>query len=316
MTRGRRRLLLLALALLVGVTPATTAHAADQLGVAWWWKGYATSAFPRVLPPPTEVPEGGLYVAADPSGPSGVSALRFDLADDAADPRLTLEIAENTGVGMVWACPAADPWSWSETDGGAWDERPAEECAAAQVEGERSDDGARVTFDLAPLEKARLLDIVLVPGDGEGPEQAETFEIAFEPPDAEALTTRAATTPAPPEPAEPEPSAPAAQTADPPASPPAPIPESTTPEATPEVAGPRASSLAPPPQREEAVGEPEPATEEKLAAEARAAPIPGTADEHFPYRGVLVLPLMLLVAGGYLAWTLTQPVSATARARR
>ncbi len=171
---GRARL---RVATAVGVTGLLVGSAGPALAVsgvqaAYWWSGGSAGAAPQV-------PAGGLYVSASPSGPQAVSALRFSLGDGESAPTLQLKIAQMesadaaAAAGLnatpVLACPAKG--NWKVPDGGAGDlsSAPAADCAKGSVNGELSSDGKTMTFDLSLLDQGDTVDIVLVPGEVNAP---------------------------------------------------------------------------------------------------------------------------------------------------
>ena len=133
-------------------------------------------------PNPT-VPEGGLWVANDPTGPVALSALRY--RGDIGAGTLTLRFAPgSTTVGPVVACPALS--SFSPGPNGAWADRPAHDCDRLAL-------GGRLTVDRTGLEFTipqgflpfgqRVLDIVILPS----PSSGDPFSLYFEAPDADSL---------------------------------------------------------------------------------------------------------------------------------
>src|SRR5688572_15513867 len=101
-----RRALAAAVAAAVGgsflALPAA-AEKPDALG--WWWVGRPSAMLPAVFSPTPEPPDGGLYVAGGPGGPTGVAALRFEIDPDARDAMLTLTIDDVDGTPIINACP-------------------------------------------------------------------------------------------------------------------------------------------------------------------------------------------------------------------
>lgn len=175
-----------ALAILVVVTTTAGGAGADAPDtVGWWWRAQ-TGAGPA-LPPPVVVPDGGLWVANDPTGPMAVAALRFRVGDQRAGA-LTLTAADVQGTPIVVACPAAAPWTKAEA--GPWASRPLAACADAPVPA--TIDGATFRWDIGGLARDGVVDVVLVPNPG-------TFSVAFDPPGPDTLATTAppATEPAP-----------------------------------------------------------------------------------------------------------------------
>lgn len=161
------------------VAPDAGARAPSQIG--WWWVGRAAGL---QTPPPTDVPDGGLYVAADPTGAQAISALRFDLGAGVDAITLRLRVSSSTGTPLMLACPSAARWAPAE--GGNWEERPAAACEDRAVPATVTE--AEVTFDAASLVHDGVLDVVIVPARDPvlGP-MAATFSLALDPPGEHSL---------------------------------------------------------------------------------------------------------------------------------
>lgn len=162
-----------------------SADAPESYG--WWWKAQQAPGF--VLPAPPYVPAGGLYVANDPTGPTAVSALRFTQAGTGG---ATLKLAAAQGsanaiADQVVACPLAAPFDASEA--GAWAFVPQGDCETTAVAGVADADLATVTWKLTGAFEASegTWSMVLTPAPG----SLLPFQIAFNPPNATALTTTA-----------------------------------------------------------------------------------------------------------------------------
>jgi hypothetical protein len=260
------------------------AAAPGQPTVGWWWAGRPSSAFPLQLDPVPAVPDGGLYVAADPSGPSGVSALRVAVTGSAYGATLTLTVADTMGTPVVDACPAKGAW---EAKGDTtWDQRPEADCTAGRVAGVPSEDGTTLAFSLTPLLRGSTLDVVLLPGEAPG-----AFSTAFEAPAASAVVVQSAPsyTETPP-PAFDDTAVDFAAPAY------APVPELPQPAVT---------DIAPPAPVPTAT----PSMRVTPAAAAMAVP------EGFQYSAILAFPLLLLCACSYVAWALTRPINLRTGAR-
>lgn len=139
----------------------------------WWWR---VQSGPMELPPPDDVPEGGLMVEGSGGDEFGaVAAVRYSGAEGAT--RFVLEVADEDvaadEVAAIVACPAAESWTGSD-EPGAWDDRPEGDCEAGEAQGVR--DGATGTwrFDVGPLVEDGVLDVVLQPGGA--PQEPEEFE--------------------------------------------------------------------------------------------------------------------------------------------
>jgi hypothetical protein len=301
--RARRRFvpalaLVLAAVIAPVALPLAAVGAAEELDHGWWWAGRPSETVLVALDPVPEVPEGGLYVSSDPSGPTGVSALRMELDDGAADLVLTLEIDDSVGTPLIDACPAST--SWKAADGGSWDQRPQPDCGRARVTGEPSDDGSSLVFYLDPLLQGSTLDIVLTPGKPSDAVVAPAFGTAFKAPSAQAIAAG--------------------------------VPGASDGDASPEAfadagadagagsyssydsSGLYASYASPAlePLPDVAVVAPEARATAAARASGRAVPaasipVVGGADG-FQYAAVLLLPLLLLGGSVYVGWALTRPV--------
>ena len=179
--------------------PAAPAAGAAPTAVGWWQRALTEPASGDALLPPAPaparptavaVPDGGLYVANDASGPRAVSALRFPAGRGRGvlTLRLSGEPLLPLGARLV-ACAVGGPWSPAAD--GAWAKRPDLRCASA-VTGAFVEDRTAVQFtfdDLNAVATADGIEIGVAPAAGE----TATFAIAFAPPGPDALAA-----PAPP----------------------------------------------------------------------------------------------------------------------
>lgn len=281
---------------------AAPAAAEEPASVGWWWAGRPSATVPALFSPVPTPPEGGLYVAGGPSGPLGISALRFEVGPDTRAATLTLTIADVQGTPAISACAATGPWE--PADNGGWDQRAEPDCEAASVTGTVDADETEVSFALfAFQDDTRVIDVVLVPSTDPETDRPASFSVAFEAPGDDALavtepdanTDNATDTDTSTDTESPDPAIDAAPTPRPPAA-----------------AGPitrRGQSNQPqlaPPDRASTPGQSEPPVEDFAAP----TPLAGGIDavEGFAYPAVLALPLLLLTAGSYLGWALTRPV--------
>lgn len=188
------------IALLPGLPTTLAQEATPTLdGAGWWNKSQqlpaevesAPSLSPAPLPvdeakvpPPPSVPEGGLYVANEASGPAAVSAVRY-LGGGSDGGTLTLTIAGSPGTGAepLTACPVAGGFTAEQN--GRWEAKPAYEDDACTVEGVFADDGATVSFALDGTFVSTLGDLqaVIVPTPGD----PTPFQLSFEAPRDESL---------------------------------------------------------------------------------------------------------------------------------
>src|SRR5437879_12575474 len=93
MRRGTRTAVLTAVVLagagLAAVTAPGPASAVGGLESGYWWQAQPDGS---PLPPPPQVPPNGLWVSGTPAAQQAVSAIRFDLARNQANPVLTLKV--------------------------------------------------------------------------------------------------------------------------------------------------------------------------------------------------------------------------------
>jgi hypothetical protein len=194
----RRPAALAAAAVLLAVlgtgTPAAGAGP-DETG--WWSRTSIGPLLPVGLP--TGVPAGGLFVAGDPDGRSGVSALRFSLAEGELATTLSLAVESTVGVPAVLVCRTAIGWSGQQ--GGQLSQAPRDACEEGAVEATLSEDRTTLLADVGGLGEPGRLDVLLVPAE------PSAFRLVLAPPGEDTL----ATSPAPVEPGPlPDGSAPAA----------------------------------------------------------------------------------------------------------
>jgi hypothetical protein len=187
--------------LILGATtiPFTSSVAQAPDAQGWWWQ-YRQAELPvdpktvvpdyqgaPELPPPASVPEDGLYVAGQATGPEAISALSFVIAENAVAKTLTLiAAAPLTPTTTIRLCPTNT--TWQPVQAGRWQAKPLYQCAADAPVGVVPTDGSKVTFTLGKLGESRLIDVALVPTD-----QA-VFQANFAKPDDKALEVAASAT--------------------------------------------------------------------------------------------------------------------------
>lgn len=160
-------------ALAVWTSPAP-AQAPDEQG--WWWLAGATGIAPPGVPP------DGLYIANNPSGPQGVSALKFTLAGGGSAGMLRLDLAgAPSGQPVIGLCQLTD--DWEPAQGGSLSDAPPCAEGGATAAGEASADGQNYTFSVGALISDGLLNVAVIPGADSG-----TFSVAFKKPADDALT--------------------------------------------------------------------------------------------------------------------------------
>ena len=133
--------------------------------------------------PNPSVPEGGLWVANDPTGAAAISAIRY--RGDIGAGELVLRFAAgSTVVGPVIVCPALS--SFEPEQGGAWADRPAHDCDRMALSGRLLPDQSGLQFTIPqgfmPFGQ-RVLDIVVLPD----PSSGGLFSLYFEKPGADSL---------------------------------------------------------------------------------------------------------------------------------
>jgi hypothetical protein len=216
------------------------AGAASPAATGWWSKTQSVPVPGVTVPAPPNVPNEGLYVANDPSGPTAISALRYPMEPNQTGGTLTLRTASGSSpVGVnVAACVVTG--TWDQAANGGWASRPSYDCSE-QVVGRAVDGGLQ--WDLSAVFSAfnpDFLDVALVPAG------AAPFQVAFEKPGDAAFAPSTTVTPAPP----PQPVPTGAPAPDPAPTPPAPVvqspsrPRAVTPPPTP------AQAVAAAPQQE------------------------------------------------------------------
>lgn len=151
--------------------------------------------------PNPSVPDGGLWVANDPTGAYAVSAIRF--RGDIGSAELTLRFAPGSSTpGPVVACPIISDWAPGPE--GAWRDRPAHDCDRLAITGLLSPDATTLTFAIPQGFSQfgeRVLDIYL----GPKPSSGDPFTVYFEAPDADSLEVLGGQQAPPPEQELPEP---------------------------------------------------------------------------------------------------------------
>jgi hypothetical protein len=175
---------MLALAPMGGTWGAASSPALDASG--WWNKAQALpvegdpsglGAPTPEVPAPATVPEDGLYVSNDASGPAAIAAVRYRLGA-AADGTLTLHLAEGgalTGAEELAACPVDGGFEGAQN--GRWDAKPGYDEKACTVVGAPTEAKDGFTFAVPSAWSSSLGDvsIAIVPKPG----SAAPFSIAF-----------------------------------------------------------------------------------------------------------------------------------------
>jgi hypothetical protein len=180
------------------VVTAPSGTAAGSLQSAWWWQAESTSG---ALPPPPSVPDGGLWVSSNATGPQAVSALRVTLDPGDSAPTLTLAVHQAAPPGSLDLAAYPTTSAWSPGPAQAWSSKPAYEPTGTAAVGQLSSDGKEMKFDLSGLVTGEELNIVLAPTPSTPPPPppvpappaaTPTFDVTFEKPDAKALRVASA----------------------------------------------------------------------------------------------------------------------------
>ena len=188
--RRRVAVLVAALAVAAGwfVVTAPAGNTVGSLETAWWWQGETATG---AVPPPPTVPDGGLWVSSNASGPQSISGVRVTLSDGEAAPTLVLDVHQSVPptVGELVAYPTSAQWSAGPSQ--AWSSKPAYDANGVHASGAMSTDGMHVTFDLSGLVTGEALSVVIAPAPAAAPPPAPlpspppappTFDVSFEKP--------------------------------------------------------------------------------------------------------------------------------------
>lgn len=172
MRRLRRFALAFVLAVVCVSSGSPAPGGADPPDAAgWWWKAQATGLV--AVPAPPTVPPGGLYVAGDPTGPFGVSAVRLFIPAGAVVGQLLLRVASAQGTIAMRACPTTI--AWGPEQGGQLAGAPVADCSAF-APGVHDATAGTVVFEVSPLVRDGFLNVVLLPQAG------AVFQASFQPP--------------------------------------------------------------------------------------------------------------------------------------
>ena len=160
---------------------AARADAPDRVG--WWWEVVAQPGLGTVVPSPPNVPDGGMYLSVDPSGPQAVGAVHFAVGGGES-PTLKLTPGQGSTFSSttpVSACPATSTWQPAQK--GDWDSKPTWNSVSC-TPGQPASDGTSMTWELGSAFQgdASSYNIVLVP---QGP---APFQVSVNRPEADALT--------------------------------------------------------------------------------------------------------------------------------
>jgi hypothetical protein len=178
----RRTATLLIAAAGLGWFAAPALAAAGDPTTGYWAR--TRTGLPVPLQPPDPVPEGGTWVASDPSGPVAVSALRTGLGPALVAVELRLTVADALGAPAVQACPSSD--SWAPEQGGRLEGAPVADCS---VPLEAIVDGGVLVVPLPP--GLDVVNVLLRPKPG------SAFSLTLERAPAASVVTAPQAAPAP-----------------------------------------------------------------------------------------------------------------------
>jgi len=197
-----RRLAIAGTALVVAVAwlvvTAPTGRAAGALTAAWWWQGEPSTG---AVPAPPTVPDGGLWVSSNATGPQAVSAIRVPLDPGDGAPVLSLAIHQSAPQGQIDLAAFPTTSAWSAGPGQAWTSKPSYDPNGVSSAGTVSSDGTKVTFDLSALVAGDAVNVVIAPKAAAAPPPPPvpapppappTFDVTFENPGAHAVQVAAA----------------------------------------------------------------------------------------------------------------------------
>ncbi|MDV6013388.1 DNRLRE domain-containing protein [Haloechinothrix sp. LS1_15] len=129
----------------------------------WWWAVNETpedeTGFVPQEPPPSNVPEGAIPVAAAAGDPEKISAIEFMLdAQPGAEVHsavIALRESDESGANIneedaaILACQITEEF-WADGEAAAWETRPEYDCEEGAAEGVRDGDGTW-TFDISAM---------------------------------------------------------------------------------------------------------------------------------------------------------------------
>lgn len=143
-----------------------------------WWSQAALAPGVTVRPP--DVPPGGLYVEASPSGPLALAAVEIDVGRTLRVDSLVLGVV---GTPVITAPPLACELTsdFVPADGGAWEDKPSYNCSSA-ITGVLDADRKRVAFDVRQVSHDGLVRLAILAG-------GEADRVALQPPDDAGVLT-------------------------------------------------------------------------------------------------------------------------------
>lgn len=170
----------------VAVLSPGTVGAVSPDHYGWWFKANQTLVLPNVQPP--TVPEGGFYVSNEPTGPAGMTAMRFFSEASGATLRLKPSGALIHDPALVVACPVNPDKQWSDEKGGQWANRAEANCDAAKVPATRTDTGDFTLEISSGFQVGEgVYEVAILPD----PASPAPFEVSFQAPGPETFTPAA-----------------------------------------------------------------------------------------------------------------------------
>jgi hypothetical protein len=163
-----------ALAVLMVALPVAPALAAADPVTGYWSRTQVGAPVP--VEPPTPAPEGGSWVAGDPSGQLAVTAVRAEADPGGVVAGLQLPVADAVGAPAVLVCPTTETWVAQQN--GRLEAAPLADCSSpvpARVEQDL------LLIDLPPALRADTVDLLLTPVEG------SSFSLTLERATAEAV---------------------------------------------------------------------------------------------------------------------------------
>jgi hypothetical protein len=144
-----------------------------------------------MIPPPVDIPEGGLWLQSRPDQDIAVSAVKFPVPAGQLVSGLVLRVHSERSLpapGALRLCAAAEMWFPPSATPGAYASRAVPDCDKASFAATRSPDGTSISFDLTSLGAPEEVDLVLT----RGKDAAGLVDVVFEKPLPADVTTSAA----------------------------------------------------------------------------------------------------------------------------
>ena len=87
----------------------------------------------RAVPPPPTVPDGGLWVSSNASGPQSLSAVRVTLSPGDSAPTLVLDVHQAVPPNTLALAAYPTAAAWSPGTAQAWSSKPAFDPAGVRA---------------------------------------------------------------------------------------------------------------------------------------------------------------------------------------